>query len=483
MKFNPEVEAFIKDYVNDMAENRAAIFAGAGLSKKAGFVNWPELLRDIAHEVGLDVDKEHDLISLAQYHANERGGRAGIIKKILNEFSHQAEPTDNHEIIARLPISSYWTTNYDRLIETGIKDAFRIVDVKHSPNQLTWAKPKRDAVVYKMHGDVDDAQAAILTKQQYEMYYKTHEAFTTILSSELLSKTFLFLGFSFTDPNLDYVLSRLNIQFGELAPNHYTLIKKESRQKDKAGNLEDEDIFKYRLRKQELMVGDLKRYKIKTLLIDDYADITKVLLEIENRFRKRTIFISGSAEEYGVWDRNQAQTFIHSLSKNIVSDGYRIVNGFGWGVGSAVVNGALDAIYDKPEKISESQLIMKPFPQFKTGTKELPELWAEYRERMIALAGIVIFVFGNKTKDGKLVPADGVEKEFVIALNKGLIPIPVAATGYITKDIYEKIINEPTKYYPGNDWIVGKIKELADTKVQPAELVSKIIDLIKTINK
>ena len=48
MKFNREIEAFIKDYVNDLAENNAAIFAGAGMSKSAGYVNWAELLEDIA---------------------------------------------------------------------------------------------------------------------------------------------------------------------------------------------------------------------------------------------------------------------------------------------------------------------------------------------------------------------------------------------------------------------------------------------------
>ncbi|MGZ6519262.1 MAG: SIR2 family NAD-dependent protein deacylase, partial [Bacteroidia bacterium] len=209
-----EIEAFIRDYVNDIAEGNAAIFAGAGMSKAAGYVNWPELLRDIADELNLSVDKEHDLISLAQYHVNERGGKAGIIKKILQEFSEQAEPTDNHTIISRLPIHTYWTTNYDKLIESSLQKELKIVDVKYTQTQLTWAKPKRDVVVYKMHGDVDHPENAILTKQQYESYYKTHEHFITTLSSDLISKTFLFIGFSFTDPNLDYVLSRLNIQFG-----------------------------------------------------------------------------------------------------------------------------------------------------------------------------------------------------------------------------------------------------------------------------
>ncbi|NLV95633.1 MAG: hypothetical protein GX031_13955, partial [Candidatus Riflebacteria bacterium] len=389
MKTNREIESFIKEFVKDLTENNVAVFAGAGMSKSAGFVNWADLLRDIATELGLSVDKEHDLISLAQYHVNENRGKARINKKILEEFAQEAEATENHKILARLPVTTFWTTNYDTLIEDSLKTANKVVDIKHQVKQLANTRPKRDVVIYKMHGDVHHPADAIITKEQYESYYKTHESFVTTLSGDLISKTFLFIGFSFTDPNLDYVLSRLNIQFGEDSRQHYCFIKKQSKGKD------DEEIFKYNLRKQELMINDLMRYKIKTILVEEYSDITEILKEIERRFRKKTIFISGSAEEYGAWNRNEAQSFIHSLSKNIVSAGFRIINGFGWGVGSAVINGALEAVYERPDRYSEDQLIMRPFPQFETGEKKLPALWEEYRQRMISLAGIAVFIFGQ----------------------------------------------------------------------------------------
>lgn len=476
---NKEIEAFIKDYVNDIAEGNAAVFAGAGMSKAAGYVNWPELLKDIADELNLSVDNEHDLISLAQYHVNERGGKAGIIKKILQEFSEQAEPTINHSIISKLPIHTYWTTNYDKLIESALVKELKIVDVKYTESQLTWAKPKRDVVVYKMHGDVEHPENAILTKQQYESYYKTHQHFITTLSSDLTSKTFLFIGFSFTDPNLDYVLSRLNIQFGENGRQHYCFIKRHTKGKD-----EDEEISKYKIRKQELMIGDLKRYKIKALLVDDYSDITLILKEIQDRFRMKTVFISGSAEIYGTWDRNQALSFVHSLSKDIISNGYRIVNGFGWGIGSAVINGALEAVYEKPDRRSEEQLIMKPFPQFESGNKKLPELWEEYRQRMISLSGIALFIFGNKNDgNGNVISANGVKREFEISIQHGLIPIPIASTGYIANEIYEEIIKSPEKYYPVTPWITEIIKELKSNTISPEEIIKKVVTIIQTINK
>lgn len=340
-----ELNAFIKAFVKDLSENNVAIFAGAGMSRAAGCANWPELLKDIADELGLSVDKEHDLISLAQYHVNEKKNRHRIKEKILEEFADVDSPTINHKILARLPISTYWTTNYDTLIETALGEAYKIVDVKHEVKQLNHTRPKRDAIVYKMHGDVNHPQDAILTKEQYEAYYKTHESFITALSGDLTTKTFLFIGFSFTDPNLDYVLSRLNIQFGESSRQHYCFMKKQAKEVG-----DDDEIFKYKVRKQELMINDLKRYKIEAILVDDYPEITKILCEIEKQYKKKTVFISGSAEEYGPWSRTDAQNFIHLLSKEIINAGHRVVSGFGWGVGSAVINGALDAVYENPKK-------------------------------------------------------------------------------------------------------------------------------------
>lgn len=113
----PTVEEFIRTYSQALTDHNAAVLVGAGLSIPAGLVNWKELMRSIATEVGLDVEKENDLVALAQYHINERGGRQRINQILVSEFSEPAQITENHRILARLPIDTYWTTNYDTLLE------------------------------------------------------------------------------------------------------------------------------------------------------------------------------------------------------------------------------------------------------------------------------------------------------------------------------------------------------------------------------
>jgi hypothetical protein len=476
MIFSDEIEAFITNYVKDLNNDSVAIFAGAGLSIPSGFVNWKELLKDLAKELGLNIDLENDLISIAQYHVNENGGnRYGITRKILEEFTQEVKEGENHKIIARLPISSIWTTNYDKLLEQALTNEKKNIDVKFKEEQLLYTKPKREVVIYKMHGDISEPGSAIITKQDYEQYFQTHETFINALRGELITKTFLFLGFSFTDPNLDYVLSRLHLRHGIGKRQHFCFIKEH-----KYGDAQnpDEATYNYNKIKQKLFINDLKRFNIKSLLIDDYNDITNVLKEIEFRYNKQSVFISGSADVYDPFDKQTAMGFVHKLSEILIKNDFRIVNGFGYGIGSSIINGALETIYSNPEKYSETQLVIKPFPQFKSGNRELEDLWNEYRVNMISKCGISIFLFGNKN-DGEI--ADGVMKEFKLSHSKGLICLPIASTEYASREIYNQILSEPTLYYEQPEKILPYLNILASVENSVEEKLTAFQKLLTSL--
>lgn len=483
MGFTSQQESFIKNYLKKIINGEAAIFAGAGLSVGNGYVDWRGLLKDIAEEIELDVDKEFDLISLAQFHVNEKGGRGRINQKIIEEFKEKAEVSDNHRILSRLPIRTFWTTNYDSLIEDSLEQASKRVDTKHMVSQLPDTTYKRDAVVYKMHGDAQHPAQATITKDDYEKYHRKNEGFITTLSSDLVSKTFLFIGFSFTDPNLDYILSRVRLFLdGDTRP-HYCIIKRVSRD-DK--NIKSDADFDYNTRRQQLMISDLRRFQIEAVLIDKYPEITGLLQELENRFKRNTIFISGSAADYAPHTEDASLEFIHGLSKKLVQERYSVVNGFGLGIGDAVINGALEAIYNSPKKLNEEQLIMRPFPQKKTGKKELGELWQEYRERMISFAGIAVFVFGNKinkeTGDFEQL-AGGVRKEFDIAISQGVIPIPVGVTGSMAAELWIEVQGKFDQYFAGFEEVRDSFLALNDPGKSLKECIQLVMSIIDTINR
>ncbi|WP_245698731.1 SIR2 family protein [Salimicrobium album] len=454
-----------------MKEDNAAIFAGAGLSRTQGFVNWKELLRELAEYIGLDVDKESDLAEIAQFYVNsKRQNRHSLNQKLLEEFTKDAVTSENLRILASLPIFNYWTTNYDKLLEKALEEQNRKPDVKTAQQDLAQNVPQRDAIVYKMHGDINRPEETVLIKDDYEAYNEHRKLFTTNLQGDLISKTFLFIGFSFEDPNLNFILSSIRLLLGENSRDHYCFFRR-LQEKD----FDYKEDYIYEKTKQDLKIEDLQRYSINAVLVDEYEEITGILKDIERKYKLNNILISGSAATYEPFDEKEGQSFIHELSKSIVDEGWKTINGFGLGVGDFVINGALQSIKDSKYKKVTDYLELKPFPQFGDNLKEQ---WSSYREDIISSSGIAIFVFGNKNKNGEIVEADGVLEEFEIAKKQNKYIIPVGITGHASKTIYEEIRNDSTNY----DYLQGHLETLAEEK-EPEKLIKHIIMLIKSIQK
>ena len=150
------VNELIRNYSKAVREGYAAVFAGAGLSRASGFVDWKTLLKPLARDIGLNIEKEDDLLAVAQYHRNERGTRASINQAIIETFNNGTEDNENINILTRLPINTYWTTNYDQLLEDGLRGNNRKVEVKIDRDQLAITLPNRDAVCTKCMGMLKD---------------------------------------------------------------------------------------------------------------------------------------------------------------------------------------------------------------------------------------------------------------------------------------------------------------------------------------
>ena len=471
---NNEINAFIEKYVKEIKNNNAAFFAGAGFSKESGYVDWKMLLEPIASDLGLEVKKEHDLVALAQYCCNKYQNRGKINDIFFEEFSKQKEPTQNHKILARLPISVIWTTNYDDLIEKAFHDEKKIIDVKSRNEHLSNTLVNRECILYKMHGDKSNPNDAILIKDDYERYYKDHKQFMSALTGDLISKTFLFVGFSFQDPNLDYILSRIRVDYEENPKQHYAIMKSINKK-----NYASDADYDYAKKRNELFWEDLKRYRISALMIDDFSEITEILKEIERKLNSENIFISGSAENYGAFTKEEAEDLIKLLSKKLIQDEFNIISGFGLGVGSAVITGALEEIYMNNSRINNQRLLLRPFPQGDYSQR----FWTKYREDMISRAGISIYLFGNKKQDGNIVEAKGVEAEFNIALEAKHIVIPVGCTGYMAQKLWKQVNSNIEKYYDKvNNEILEAFQHL-NKKMSNEEIVSNIIKLIELFRR
>ena len=458
----------IREIEKAIKSDELGAFIGAGLSIPAGFSSWKELLREPAEEIGLDVEKENDLVNLAQYYSNSKN-RTSIDDLIKVKFSQLAKPTENHKLLSQLPISTFWTTNYDKLIEKALENNMKKPYVKTKDEHLRGTNHNFDAIVYKLHGDVEAPEDAVITRSDYEEFgYNKRKLFREVLEGDLLTKTFLFLGFSFEDPNFNYVIGRLRVLLDDKnTRKHYCIMK---RVQDTAENSE------YEKAKQELQIEDLNRYGIFTYLVNDYNEITEILSTLVDRYRRKTIFISGSADNYNNYSKEEAQNFIHKLSFKLSENDFHIVNGYGKGVGEFVLNGVADYCLTHDSKINDLLTLM-PFPQNSSSGVDLDRLYKENRRQMIENCGIAIFLFGNKGIDNV---ATGVFDEFKLSKEYGLACLPIAYTGGASKKIYDEIFREKEKI---DKDIVIAIEQANEQCDNIETFVNNILKAIKILNK
>jgi hypothetical protein len=399
--------------------------------------------------------------------------RSQIHKAVIDAFSSDEPPTSNHRLLAQLPITTWWTTNYDRLLENSLRQVGKIVDVKYTVPQLAITAPRRDAIIYKMHGDVEHPNNAIVTRDDYENYMSSHGPFINALSGDLVSKTFLFIGFSFTDPNLEQILSRIRQNFRNDQRRHYAIFK------NRARTLEDDDAsFEHAKIRQRLVLADLERYNIKAVLIDKYDEVTEILSELVRRYRSRTAFISSSAANFEPWGEFAVTEFMRALGTELIRSNVRVATGLGLGVGNSLFTGAVEQILRSRNGHIEDWIVVRPFPQF-VPEEQRAQLWDRYRRDIIGAAGIALFLFGNKEVAGEIILADGMRREFEIARALGTVVLPIGATGSVAAELASVVLAAPGNLLREADArSVALLAELASPTTNLMSLVDPIIELV-----
>ena len=464
---------FIKRYAEAMGSGDVAIFAGAGLSRAAGYVDWRSLLRDIATELKLDIDRETDLIAIAQYHLNEKRHRGRLNQAIVEELAGSATPTRTHHILARLPISTAWTTNYDQLLERSFEDAGKIVDLKLTQENLAHTKRGRDVVLYKMHGCVTQPHEAVVTKDDYEQYERRRPLFVESLKGDLIAKTFLFFGFSFTDPNIDYILSRVRVLLGANVREHFCVMRMPERPGRMVGRKKAE--YEYEQRKTTLRQADLLRFGIETVWVDDYSQVEPLLTTVSSFIHRKAVFVSGAAHDPSPRGRASLDDLAREIGARLIGEGYNLVSGFGLGLGEQCVIGALRALYGIPKGADLERLVVRPFPRAEKANQQ--EQNTRHREDLIARSGVIIVMAGNREQAGGTEISPGVLEEVDIALREGKRVIPLGATGHAARRVWEKAVADPERYLPGLK-ASKELTALGDSNATNEQLINALFGLL-----
>lgn len=126
------------------------------------------------------------------------------------------------------------TTNYDNVLKWACENKNDLIewDKKALYGQVDSLKqnPSKQTIWY-LHGKISNPDDIVFTKESYEETYKENSGAIEVLKSHLLTKSFIFCGFSLEDPYIKMQMEKLKSIFGTNLSKHYMIIQK-GQQKD-----------------------------------------------------------------------------------------------------------------------------------------------------------------------------------------------------------------------------------------------------------
>lgn len=187
----------------EFAEGRVVLFIGAGVSIAAHAPGWEGLVTSLFRQHGDDVENLD--LSLEQKVSLFliRHGRLELNQN-LDEQLNQHRDLTFHENIVSLPISLIMTTNYDPHLQQAAEKVGRACNLICKDHEVPRKFSRKDLTIIHLYGTTDEALAS---EEDLITFERERPALSLLLQQILLTRTVLFLGFSFRDFNvLNHVL-------------------------------------------------------------------------------------------------------------------------------------------------------------------------------------------------------------------------------------------------------------------------------------
>ncbi|MBZ4418596.1 SIR2 family protein [Myxococcus sp. RHSTA-1-4] len=198
-------------------EGRLIPFLGAGFSKPLNLPDWGELIADMARKLGFEPDLftlHGDFEQLAGYF-EDAGDFEYLVHEMTRGFNsresetlRKASPT--HRALAALRWHTLYTTNFDFHVEGAFKDAGRPVSVLASFEDFQGPRSPGGCEVIKFHGTLEKRGTIVLTEKAFFDRMALEAPADQRLRADLLSHSFLFIGYSFSDTNIRHIWHRMH---------------------------------------------------------------------------------------------------------------------------------------------------------------------------------------------------------------------------------------------------------------------------------
>lgn len=226
---------FNADLVDDIARRRFVVFVGAGASKWArptgggNFKDWIEFLTTANSNISNRRIRKiiENLINNQEYLLASELLKTNLsnqwIELLASEFQQAAEASRLHKAIIALGPRIVATTNFDKLIENAWsqsnESSYPTVIAQIGSDAFRLFRDDEKYLI-KLHGTIDSPQGIVFDKTSYQISAFNNRYYADILSTLLLTHTFIFVGFSMGDPAVTMIVENAAHRFPTTRP-HY----------------------------------------------------------------------------------------------------------------------------------------------------------------------------------------------------------------------------------------------------------------------
>jgi hypothetical protein len=433
-----------------------SVFVGAGLSKPAGLPDWNELIKPYADELGLSLS-DLSQTRLMQYACGNNKAKYSRLKQELKAKIRLCNPLPVHRLIARLAVSRIWTTNYDSLLEDAYEEEGIIPEILTDDVDIVNSCYDCPQIV-KMHGSLTRRNETdiVLTECEYENYEQNRKGIYSLLQNDMKSKSFLYLGVSFDDPNLRKINAAIWNNQDSGKPGYLLTVPPD------ASDIKSRKIF-------DLWETDLTRFGINVIHLDSYNEVSLFLYKVlQQRFGSTAMII-------GKHKTDEYKELCFEIGRELSARGYNIHSGGGPNIANFIADGAWSFYDDKKQECTEKVVFYYRKGGGSTNPKRGKVVYTgdnyfELRNKMISPEKICIVIGGEDTGES------GMSEEIALARRKGARIIPLATTGSLSG----KVWLEDKHYFSKDSCLEDKENEylmLNDPAADNKKLASVVADL------
>ncbi len=206
--------ASITDLVVYLSTGRCVAWVGSGPSIDVGLPGWRKLAQEVLESCRRQRRYSFQEIEAFYREAKypemfdevERSyGREFLVNTCSGLLQDPGGTNVVYETLATLGFLAYFTTNYDDLLLRHIDQAGKVFTrYLNTSEDLATVDVDVTPALVKLHGDFSDPNNAILTRGDYQRWYKSGdgEGFRIFLRSFLARDRLLFVGYSMSDPEI-----------------------------------------------------------------------------------------------------------------------------------------------------------------------------------------------------------------------------------------------------------------------------------------